>query len=324
MSTEIAAEFEALRHGAAVSELDDRALLVVRGEDRKTFLQGMLSNEIASLESGQGIAALLLTEQGRVVADLRVYVLADAVWLDAPAAARDDVQAALERFIVADDVEMEHGASVGVAIRGPRAVAVAAAVAGDEIASLGRNEHRTAVVGDADVRAVRLTELGVETVHFWIDGPAGADLQNAFASAGATAVTEDALDAQRVVAGVGRLGSEFGLETLAPEVPSLDDAISYKKGCYLGQEVVERIAARGKVNWKIAVLRAGGAVSVGDPVSGADGEVGHVTSVARRPDDDTVWALARVRTTHSEPGTALTIAHEGGIENAEVVPPAPA
>lgn len=323
MSTEIATEFEALRRGAAVSELHGRALLVVRGEDRKTFLQGMLSNEIASLEPGQGVAALLLTEQGRVVADLRVYVLADEVWLDAPAEARDDVRAALERFIVADDVEMEKGAVVGVAVRGPGAVAVAAAVAGDEIASLGVNEHGSASVGDAEARVVRLVDLGVDAVHFWIDESAGSDVRSALAAAGATVVAEAALDVQRIVAGVGRLGSEFGLETLAPEVPSLDDAISYKKGCYLGQEVVERIAARGKVNWKTAVLRAGGVVSVGDPVSGPEGEVGRVTSVARRPDDGTVWALARIRTTQSELGTALTVTHEGGTEDAEVVLPAP-
>lgn len=320
--SEISAGFEAVRTSAVVSPLDSRALLVVTGEDRTTFLQGMLSNEVVSLAPGQGTPALLLTEQGRVVADLRVYVLEDRVWLDTPTEARNDVRAALERFIVADDVEMEESDLAGVVVRGPRAIECAGE-AGAVVGALSECGHESVHVAGAEARAVRLLDLGVDAVHFWAKPDARGAIEKALTESGAATIPDEALEVQRVVAGIGRLGTEFGLDTLAPEVPSLESAISYKKGCYLGQEVVERIASRGKVNWKIGVLRCGGAVAVGDTVRDPDGDVGRVTSVTSRPDDESTWVLARVRTTHSEVGTALAVSHGEETVSAEVVAPAP-
>lgn len=310
--------FDALQSGASIADLDDRALLVATGEDRVSFLQGMLSNEVASVEPGAGNRALLLTEQGRVVADLRVYALDDAIWLDAPASARDDVRAALERFIVADDVEIESSPAVGLAVRGPGAVAAVSKALGVDLDSLPVGAHRAV----DDGRVARVDDLGVGGVHLWTDAAARQRLREVLAAAGGVAATADALEAQRVVARVGRLGAEFGLDTLAPEVPSLEDAISYRKGCYLGQEVVERVAARGKVNWKVVGLRVSAPVAPGAEVRVEAGGVGTVTSVAERPDDRSTWALARVRATHAAPGTELEIAGDGGACTAEVVGPA--
>ena len=315
--SDIASAFAAFRSGAAVSALDDRALIVVRGEDRTSFLQGMLSNEIASLSSGELVPALLLTDQGRVVADLRVYVLADVVWLDAPAWARDDVRTALDRFIVADDVEMEASDLAGVALRGPNASAVLSQLEAGELSGLADRTHRSAVVGGVGVRAARLSDLGVEGFHFWLEASERERLVGAFVEAGGHEASAGAVEVQRVSAGIGKLGAEFGLETLAPEVPSLEPSISYRKGCYLGQEVVERIASRGKVNWKVALLRCDGDAAVGDAVGGANGEVGRITSVTRRPDDHTVLTLARLRATEAEVGTKLRV---GDGVGAEVVP----
>lgn len=321
-SSEIASDFAALRTGSTVSALDDRALVVVRGDDRTTFLQGMLSNEVESLSAGASVPALLLTDQGRVVADLRVYVLEDVVWLDAPAAARADVRAALDRFIVADDVEMEDADLVGVALRGPEAATVLAALDAGAVSGLEEDAHASVVVGGVEVRAAHVVDLGVDGFHFWVEPSSREALVEALLGAGAQRAASDALEVQRIVAGVGKLGAEFGLDTLAPEVPSLESAISYRKGCYLGQEVVERIASRGKVNWKIALLRCDGEATIGDPVSAAGGEVGRVTSATRRPDAVGVWALARIRTTESDVGTELRVGADGGCQ-AEVIAPAP-
>lgn len=311
------AAFDALQSGVSIADLDDRALLVVTGEDRASFLQGMLSNEVASVAPGAGNRALLLTEQGRVVADLRVYVLDDAIWLDAPASARDDVRAALERFIVADDVEIEPGPAIGLAVRGPGAVDAVSNALGEELASLPVGAHRAV----EDGRVARVDDLAVTAVHVWTDAAARTRLREALVAAGGVEATEDAVEAQRVVGRVGRLGAEFGLDTLAPEVPSLEDAISYRKGCYLGQEVVERVASRGKVNWKVVGLRVSAPVATGAEVRGEAGSVGKITSVAERPDDRTAWALARIRATHAVPGTALEVAGDGGARTAEVVGP---
>ncbi len=322
-AADLVSGFEALRTRAAVSGLDDRALLIVRGDDRASFLQGMLTNEIASLAPGHGSHALLLTEQGRVVADLRVYVLDEEIWLETPRTARDEVRAGLDRFIVADDVEMDDGDAVAVAVRGPNAASIASAVVGEDLSALAEADHREVDASGLSARVVRVSDLGVDAFHFWMKAGESDVVRGALEAAGAESVTGGALEAQRIIAGVGRLGVEYGLDTLAPEVPSLERAISYKKGCYLGQEVVERIASRGKVNWKIVTLRAADSVAPGGAVKTQDGDVGRVTSAVRRPDDGTTWALARVRASCSEPGTAVRISTAGEDRTAEVVAPAP-
>ena len=315
--------FVVLRQGAALSRLDDRSLLLVRGEDRGSFLQGMLSNEVATLAAGAGTPALLLTEQGRVVADLRVYVRDDEVLLDVPSGRRDDVRAALERFIVADDVEIDDRPEVGLALRGPRSVEVVAKALGADSCVEGEATHASVRLADREALIARVADLGVEGFHFWVAGDDHDAVAEALIAAGARTIAPAVVESQRVVAGVGRWGSEFGLETLAPEVPSLESSISYRKGCYLGQEVVERVAARGHVNWKVALLKSPAALAPGEIVFVGDEEVGRVTSAVLRPDDGSCWALARLRAVLSEPGTAVSVSSEQGRSEAEVVAPAP-
>lgn len=315
--------FVVLRRGAGLSRLDDRSLLLVRGEDRGSFLQGMLSNEVGTLAAGSGTPALLLTEQGRVVADLRVYVRENDILLDVPSGRRDDVRAALERFIVADDVEIDDRSERGLGLRGPGAVEVVAKVTGTDCGIETEAAHAHVHIAEREGLIARATDLGVDGFHLWL---AVDDLEAVAAelvAAGARSVGPAVLESQRVVAGIGRWGAEFGLETLAPEVPSLESSISYRKGCYLGQEVVERIAARGHVNWKVAVLKSPGSIASGDVIFAGDEEVGRVTSSVRRPDDGSFWALARLRAVRSEPGTVLSVASDAERWEAEVVAPEP-
>lgn len=319
---ELAAGFSVVRSGASVAPLAERRLLGVRGSDRTTFLQGMLSNEVAALSEGQGTAALLLTDQGRVVADLRVYALADEIWLDAPHDARGDVRASLERYIVADDVEIDDRAEAGLAVRGPSAATVVARAAAVDVGEWEECRQADVSVSGQPARLVRSSDLGVDGFHLWMEPGACEQVRAALVEAGAVAVSPGALEAQRVVAGISRLGAEFGRETLAPEIPSLEPAISLRKGCYLGQEVVERIAARGHVNWKIAVLRGNG-MDVGDAVSVGGDEIGRITSAVQRPDDGAVWGLARVRAAHTDVGTSVIVGHRGEATPAEIVAPSP-
>ncbi|MBM4270181.1 MAG: hypothetical protein FJ144_26855 [Deltaproteobacteria bacterium] len=316
---DVAAGFAALRGAAAVAPLEDRALLRVRGEDRTRFLQGMLTNEVAARKAGEGAHALLLTDQGRVIADLGVYVLDDSIWLDVPAAARAGVREALDRYLVADDVEIDDLAYEGVALRGPAAASVLGGVGVAEAVDLGEAAHREARVGGEQVRVVRIDDLGVGGFHLWCAGAAAAErVRAALADAGAVATPGAALEAQRIVGGFARHGADYDRKTLAPEVPSFERAISYRKGCYLGQEVVERVAARGHVNWRVATLRGEGPFAAGAAVSSGGKEVGHVTSVAVRPDDGSTWGLARIRREVSEPGTPLAVASARGPVAAEV------
>jgi folate-binding protein YgfZ len=308
-----------LRTACAWTWLEDRSILAVHGADRVSFLQGMLSNDVASLAAGGGTYALLLTEQGRVVGDLRVIVGADELLLDVGRDRAEAVRAALERFVVADDVELEDRADVAIALRGPRAAAVASTAFGGEVGDLVECAHASAATGGVAVRVVRLRDVGSDGFVVWTEDRSAAEVvAGALRAAGGEEVSSDAVEVVRIAAGWAREGIDFDERTLAPEVPSLARAISYRKGCYLGQEVVERVAARGHVNWLVMRLEGEGtgAPSPGDPVRRGGAEVGRITSAA--VDGGRFVAIARIRREASEVGTALEVGSPDGARTARV------
>lgn len=320
----LATELAALRRGAAIAPGTARVLLRVRGEDRSRFLQGMLSNDVAALATGRGTHALLLTEQGRVVGELRVLALPESLLLDVAAERADAVRAALERFVVADDVEIEPLPDVAVALRGPDAARIAGAVLGAEVAALSELEHRTLGEGATEIRVVRLRDLGTDGFWLWSPTPAAAEaLAGRLRDAGAVPAGEAALEVVRIGASVAREGTDFDEQTLAPEVPSLVRAISYRKGCYLGQEVVERVAARGHVNWLVMALAGDGdAPPPGAAVRREGTEVGRITSSAC--DEAGFVAMARLRRTAAEPGATVEVGDLDRPLRARLVEPPPA
>jgi folate-binding protein YgfZ len=323
---ELEAPLRALRGGAAWTRVDDRVVLAARGEDRTSFLQGMLSNDVKSLSDGRGAYALLLTEQGRVVGELRVLALADEILLDVARDRAAAVRAALERFVVADDVEIESRPAAAIAVRGPRAGAVVGAAFGVDAAALPDCGHAAAAAGGAVARIARVRDAGVDGFLVWAETrEAEGTLVAAVAAAGAEAAPVEAVEVARIASGWARESVDFDEKTLAPEVPSLARAISYRKGCYLGQEVVERVAARGHVNWLVMRLEGEGssALERGATVRRGGAEVGSVTSSAL--DGDRVVALARIRRDASEAGTELAVdGPEGGLAMRVAETPAPA
>lgn len=323
----IATDLEAIRTGAAVACEDDRVLLEVTGSDRASFLQGMLSNEVAKLAPGEGHRALLLNEQGRVIAELGVIVRAEEILLDAARDSAGRVCEALQRFVVADDVEIAPTRRRAVVLRGPGAAAVlgavvpATAVAGNAGTSAGLASGSHVEVGLHTGSAILVARDDRGFTAWVADDAAASELSAALAAGGARPVTAAALEADRVARGVAREGVDFDEGTLAPEVPSLAAAISYRKGCYLGQELVERVAARGHVNWLVTALRAvaGAGLPLPGAVVGRDGrEVGRVSSVVRLPGDEGIAMLARIRREATEPGARLRV--DAGSGEIEAVP----
>lgn len=286
---EIARGLAALRGGAGVATPGDRALVAVTGADRASFLQGMLTNEVARLAAGEGCRALLLGEQGRLVAEVRVAVGADEITLDVARDRADALRAALERLVVADDVELEPRPAGQVLLLGPRAAdaLAAAGVAGAAgLAALPPWSHREIAVAGRAATAVRARERGADGFHLRVaDEAAARDLALRLAEAGAHPVPAEALEVGRVAAGDAVFPADWDEQTLAPEVVSLAGAISYRKGCYLGQEVVERVAARGHVNWLVVRLHADRGVppAPGAPARCAGREVGRVSSAVALP-----------------------------------------
>ncbi len=313
------AEYRAVRQNAGVYDASFRQWLRAVGDDRVDFMQGMLSNDVRALRPGGGTYATLLTQQGKIVSDLRVYAAEDHLLLDLPSIAAAAARAALEKLIVADDVELEPLELVLLGIEGPRFAEIlqqsgAAVPPGD---GLAWNET---AIGGVPVRLALASHSGEVGALLGCAPADAAAVWAALRRAGAEPVGAEALDALRIEAGVPWMGVDMDDGVLVMEA-GLAGAVSFTKGCYLGQEVVERVSARGHVNRR----RAGLEIPSGDVQSGAAlfveaRDVGHLTSVARVPGRRGSIGMGYVRREHLDPGTELEVGSPGSGVRARLAP----
>jgi folate-binding protein YgfZ len=320
--TDVEREWAAVRQRCGLLDARFRGLLRLTGGDRVTFLQGMVSNDVARLRDGEGTYAALLTQQGKLVSDLRVYVLGDEVWLDVPAARAQAVRENLERYIIADDVEFapDDAWAPLVAVEGPQAAGVVQTVTGEAVDTLQPFAHRELSCEGGGVRVVATTHSG-EQGFLLLSGPERSTmLWQRCRAAGAEPVGMEALDVLRVEAGIPWYDRDMDESMLISEV-GIESAISYKKGCYLGQEVVERVAARGQVHRKLVGLTCDGrAVPAADAKLSREGkEVGWITSAVWSPARQGVIALGYVRRECWDAGCEMELTLADGHVTARVV-----
>jgi folate-binding protein YgfZ len=324
---DVLAEYHAVRSAAGLLDLSHRRKIRVRGADRATFLHGMLTNDIKRLGAGEGCPAAFLTVQGRVVADLRVFVDVESILLDATPVAASGLVAGLERHLIADDVELEEVTAelATLAVVGPRAVEVLTMTFG-RVPPLARELDHCgwSVAGPPGVLA-RVSEVAEPGYQLMVPPGAGVDLWARILECGRglglAPVGRSAFDVLRVEAGVPWYGIDMDESRLALEV-GFSDSISATKGCYLGQEVIERVGARGHVNRRLTGLRVLGTAvpERGAAVLAGEKEIGTVTSAVTSPAVGGPVALAYVRREHLEPGTRVAVLAEGGPVDADVTP----
>jgi len=244
----LANEWAAARDGCAVFPAAHRALARATGDDRESFLQGMLTNDVRGLEVGSGCAAAFLTDAGKVVSDLRVFRDTDAFDLDCLSWRIEHLCAGLEKFIIADDVEIARSAARAplVCLEGPGTADVLRSAFGVamEVPAFGSaagecGDHPVVLFGVSDGGGGGTLVVGsLESRDVVLD---------ACRRAGAEAAGVETLNVLRVEAGIAWAGVDMGEDTLLMEIDP-PDTISRTKGCYLGQEIVERVSARGQVN----------------------------------------------------------------------------
>ncbi len=244
----LAEEWQAARHGCAVFPAVHRAIARASGEDRVSFLQGMLTNDIRRLQPGQGLSAAFLTDSGKVVSDMRVYCDAAGFDLDCLAWRLQRLCDGLEKFIIADDVEIERldMRAALVCLEGPDCASVTGAVFGAAV-DVPPQGVATARFDDQDVTLHGVSDCGGAGVLVVGPLPLRQSLMQACRDAGAQPAGLRTLDVLRVEAGIPWVGIDMGEDTLLMEM-GVPEMISRTKGCYLGQEVVERVSARGQVN----------------------------------------------------------------------------
>ncbi|MDQ3486309.1 MAG: hypothetical protein M3468_01080 [Acidobacteriota bacterium] len=301
-------QYRALHHSAGVLPRTDRGRLLLTGGDRRSYLQGLLSNDIAALTPGTGCYATLLTAQGRMISDMRVFELGDAVLLDLEAGVTETVRAHLDMFVITEDVAVQDvtATTAQVGLYGPKAARILASVKAQ---------------GSVLLYELQSSDVGIEGFDLVVPSAESAGLVEALTAAGAVLVDRDTADVTRIEAGIPRFLVDMDTTTIPLEAGIEDRAISLTKGCYVGQEVIIRVLHRGggRVARKLVGLTVEGLAQPGDPVLNGEREVGRITSAADSPALGKRLALAYVHRDFVQPGTPLHVKTAAGEAPAAVV-----
>lgn len=282
-------------------ELPERRILRAEGSERVEFLHGQLSSNVKSLTAGAGQASLLLSAQGRVEAIVALYDAGESIEIVCDASELEGVRERLERFLIADDVDLvaEEAPAATFALYGPDAPAELAALSALQ---LGHGWQRAeATIGGVPVTVRARGEL--RHPYFEISSSDPADvLRRSLVDAASSPAGADTLARIHVESGVARYGVDVDESRMALEA-RLQWAIHFAKGCYVGQEVVERMVSRGRLNRRLALLASDRPLAVGARIDdGAEVEV--VTSSVVSPEQGPL-ALAYVDMVRTNPGTSL-------------------
>ena len=290
-------DYRALHERAGFLEREDLGRLRLRGADRRSYLHGILTNDIEALAAGGGTYAALLTPQGRMITDLYVYELGDEILITLPAALAAATRDRLDQFVFSEDVQVEDAteATIQFGVYGPAAADVVA---------------RLSLAPSAIVVASR--DFGVEGFEVVALRDQRVELERQLAASGALPVAPATADVVRVEAGIPRFLVDMTSETIPLEAGIEGRAISMTKGCYPGQEVIIRVLHRGggRVAKKLVgiVFPPGAALPVaGEKVKSGEREIGALTSVVMSPRLSRPIALGYVHRDFLEPGTAVTV-----------------
>ena len=296
-------EYRALTESCGALDRSERGKLALTGADAKSFLQGQVSNDIESLSPGTGCYAAFLTPKGKMLGDLRILDTGDELLLDTERVALQGLFNMIRRFSIGYAVEL-HKRTVErglISLIGPGSTAVAGA---DGLPD-AEHAHRLVEVGPITARAIR-TDVGIDLLCDAADTEA---LLAALAAAGATVVSADAVECLRIERGRPRYGIDLD-ETVIPQEAGLNDrAVSFTKGCYVGQETVARLFYRGKPNRHLRGLALSAPPRSGDEIELEGRAVGHITSTALSPRFGAI-ALALVRR-EAPPGSTVLVGGDG-------------
>jgi folate-binding protein YgfZ len=307
------AEFRALLEGCGLFDMSWQAKLVLSGDDRVRWLNGMVTNNVRDLGRGSGVYCFVLTAQGRIVADLVAYNRGDYLLVTSDRSQLAAITDTFDRYIIMDDVEIanisEKISAVGVA--GPQSAEVLR-VAGIGVSHLEPGQVFDLVWQDIAVTVACNTHPNMGGFEIWFATEQSPTVWDALIAAGATPVGSNALELHRIVRGVPRYGLDLSQREL-PQETEQKHALNFTKGCYIGQEIVERIRARGILHRTFTGFLVEGAPPPSETKVLADGKnIGEITSSARVPfpSGERTVALGYLRREFEAPGTAVRVGEQ--------------
>lgn len=307
-----------VRSKAGLMDLSDHCLLGLNGPDRVSFLQGMASNDVAGLSPGQGIFAAFTDVNGKILADVKIFCTEKEFFLQLKEPLKEKILAHLDRYLIADEVEItDLSGTYGIlSLQGPKSTELLEGLLGTKTLPGNELDHGEFQAGTRKIRIARATHTGETGYDLWV---AAGDLRTVAKSIPEKGqgfptqwVGTQAQEVLRIEAGISRYGVDMDDNNLILET-GLDQAVSFDKGCYLGQEVTERIHSRGHVNKRLVgiILDGDSPAQRGDPIEAGGKEVGKITSSTQSPLLHRPIALGYVQRAYLTPGTPLTIQRNG-------------
>lgn len=291
--------YAALREAAGWLQLPGRGKISLTGEDRARLLHAMTTNHMQQLAPGSGCYAFFLTAQGRILSDVNAFCLPESFLLDTEPEAAQTLYQHLDKYIIADDVTLADLRLElnTIALEGPTAGAVLTAMG----APLPE-----AIYDHLEWETRRVARIGTTGFLLFVPATEMVTLGQEMSRAGATAADAQAYRVVQLEQGKARYGEDISERFLAQEA-NQPNALHFQKGCYLGQEIVERVRSRGQVHRVLMPIEID---SNQAPPAGTKAPWGEITSAAFSPSLDKVVALAYVRTEFSKPGTVLSLADD--------------
>jgi folate-binding protein YgfZ len=306
---EIDAQYRQLREECGLLARVGRGLLIVGGAEAAEYLQGQLTNDIEAIGPGDGAYAALLDRKGHMQADMRVLRPGEGpdLWLDLEPEGLEAARRHLRMYKIGREVDLADagGERILLSLIGPRAAEIAGS------APLPENACEAVTVGGAECLAAG----AAGGIDLFVPAAEGERAREALLAAGAVEASPEAAEIIRIEAGRPRFGAEMGIETLPAEAGIVERAVSFTKGCYIGQETVARLHYKGKPNRHLRGLRLSVPAQPGEAVRAGEKEVGRLGSAAVSPALGAI-GLAILRR-EAEPGATVTVGEDG--VTAEVV-----
>jgi folate-binding protein YgfZ len=333
------AEHTALREIAGVLDLSFRGRICLAGGDRLRFLHGQVTNDVKRLRAGEGCYAALVTAKGKMESDLNIFCLADELLLDFEPELTEKISQRLEKFMVADDVQLVDAAPhYGLlSVQGPKAAGVVRALSWFGVPPSGGAGTELPVTPLASIKISHPTlgeiyltnhaRLAATGFDLFIPNASLAAIADQLITAaghiGGRACGWRAFETARIEAGIPRFGADMDETNLPLECGIESRAVSYRKGCYIGQEIINRVHSFGHVTRELRGLRLAGDLKSlpqrHDKLFHGGKEVGHVTSAVKSPALNASIALGYVRREANQIGTELTVCTAEGESPAQIV-----
>lgn len=320
-------EYRALRDGTAIVDRSDRTTFEIVGADRATWLHNLTTNEVRNISAGEGNYAFALNVKGRILFDLNILVQQDSILIDLDRRFADRARAHFDKYTITEEITLTDRSDevVRFALAGVGAMEVLGAMGCSQLSAMSTLGSRKIELFDTDMTLFRHDFCGPPGVELIIPADRAVSVWESFTQTGGTPravpVGANAVEVHRIEVGIPRSGAEITDDLVPAETGQFDRAVSYQKGCYLGQEIVERMRSRDVLARRLCSLTfEGDSCPVADAaLNRADGAtIGKVTSVCRSMATGRMIGIGLIKTDGCEDGSRIKVSWPDGSSEAVV------